>query len=91
MPIIPGAITPIRDTGVSAGLIWALLAGLAARMAHERMKGRAIAVAMVGTPLALSLGIPLGTWLGAAVGWRDVFVGLSVLALVLAGLARWLV
>lgn len=43
--------------GVSAGLLWALVAGYAARMAPEHLKGRAIAIAMVGTPLALSLGI----------------------------------
>jgi MFS family permease len=41
--------------GVSAGLIWALLAGYAARMVPEHRKGAAIAVAMAGTPLALSL------------------------------------
>src|SRR6478609_10593361 len=52
--------------GVSAGLLWALAAGYAARMVPEHQKGRAIAIAMVGTPLALSLGIPAGTFLGAA-------------------------
>ena len=46
--------------GVSAGLVWALLAGYAARMVPEEKKGRAIAIAMVGTPLALSLGVPDG-------------------------------
>ncbi|MCJ8355762.1 MFS transporter, partial [Novacetimonas hansenii] len=46
--------------GVSAGLLWALLAGYASRMVAPALQGRAIAVAMVGTPLALSFGIPLG-------------------------------
>ena len=69
--------------GVSAGLLWALLAGYAARMVPEHQKGRAIAIAMVGTPLALSLGVPAGTFLGQLVGWRMCFGLMSVLALLL--------
>jgi predicted MFS family arabinose efflux permease len=77
--------------GVSAGVIWALLAGYAARMAPPHLRGRAIAVAMVGTPLALSIGIPVGTWLGASVGWRMTFGALSALALALTICVRWIV
>lgn len=69
--------------GVSAGLLWALLAGYAARMVPAHQQGRAIAVAMVGTPLALSLGVPAGTFLGALVGWRACFGIMSVLAVLL--------
>jgi predicted MFS family arabinose efflux permease len=69
--------------GVSAGLLWALLAGYATRMVPEHQKGRAIAIAMVGTPLALSLGVPAGTFLGTLVGWRMCFGIMSLLALML--------
>ncbi|EIK96219.1 major facilitator family transporter [Pseudomonas sp. M47T1] len=69
--------------GVSAGLLWALLAGYAARMVPHQQKGRAIAIAMVGTPLALSLGVPAGTWLGGVLGWRLCFGLISVLTLLL--------
>jgi len=69
--------------GVSAGLLWALLAGYAARMVHEHQQGRAIAIAMVGTPLALSLGVPAGTFLGDLMGWRMCFGIMSLLALML--------
>ncbi|WP_052365074.1 MFS transporter [Halotalea alkalilenta] len=69
--------------GVSAGLLWALLAGYAARMVPEHQKGRAIAIAMVGTPLALSLGVPAGTFLGNLMGWRMCFGIMSALALAL--------
>ncbi|KHS69245.1 MFS transporter [Pectobacterium brasiliense] len=68
--------------GVSAGLLWALLAGYAARMVPEHQKGRAIAIAMVGTPLALSLGVPAGTFLGNVIGWRMCFGVMSGLAVV---------
>lgn len=74
--------------GVSAGLLWALLAGYAARMVPAHQQGRAIAIAMLGAPLALSLGVPAGTLLGAAIGWRACFGMMSVLALLLMAWVR---
>ena len=72
--------------GVSAGLAWSLLAGYARRMVAPQQQGKALALAMVGTPIALSLGVPLGTWLGGLVGWRTTFGLMSVLTL---GLIVW--
>jgi predicted MFS family arabinose efflux permease len=69
--------------GVFAGLLWALVAGHASRMAPEHLRGRAIAIAMVGAPIALSLGIPLSTVLGQAVGWRSAFGVMSALTVLL--------
>jgi len=75
--------------GISAGLLWALLAGYASRMVAPHLEGRAIAVAMVGTPLALSIGVPAGTFLGTLVGWRISFGIMSALTLVLIGWTCW--
>ena len=75
--------------GVFAGLLWALLAGYASRMVAPHLQGRAIAVAMLGAPLALSLGVPAGTFLGTAVGWRLSFAIMTGLTLVLLAWARW--
>ncbi|MBT2443241.1 MFS transporter [Streptomyces sp. ISL-36] len=69
--------------GVAAGLAWALLAGYARRLAPVHLQGKAIAVAMTGVPVALSLGVPAGTFLGAALGWQVTFLLMTVLALVL--------
>nr|WP_262380159.1 MFS transporter [Pseudomonas sp. WS 5146] len=69
--------------GVAAGLAWSLLAGYARRMVAPHQQGRALALAMVGTPIALSLGVPLGTWLGSLVGWRTTFGLMSALTLLL--------
>ncbi|CAM5284133.1 MFS transporter [Frigidibacter albus] len=71
--------------GVSAGLLWALLAGYAVRMSPPHLAGRAMAIAMAGTPLALSIGIPAGTFLGLLAGWRLTFGLLSLAALLLVG------
>lgn len=69
--------------GVSAGLAWSLIAGYARRMVPEHLKGKAMAVAMVGTPIALSLGVPLGTWLGSLLGWRVTFGLMSAFTIIL--------
>ncbi|MFI5587451.1 MFS transporter [Amycolatopsis sp. NPDC051758] len=69
--------------GVAAGVVWALLAGYARRLAPAGREGKAIAVVMAGIPLALSLGIPAGTFLGGLLGWRSAFGVMSVLAVVL--------
>ncbi|MDY7549471.1 MFS transporter [Pseudomonas veronii] len=69
--------------GVSAGLAWSLIAGYARRMVAPQLQGRALAVAMVGTPIALSLGVPLGTWLGGLMGWRMAFGLMSGMTLLL--------
>jgi predicted MFS family arabinose efflux permease len=69
--------------GVAAGLAWALLAGYARRMAPPGLEGKAIAVAMAGIPVALSLGVPAGTFLGQAVAWQAVFLVMSALAVAL--------
>jgi len=70
-------------TGAAAGLAWGLIAGHARRMVPVALQGRAMAVAMLGQPIALSLGLPIGTWLGALLGWRATFVVVTVVALLL--------
>ncbi|TKJ74206.1 MFS transporter [Pseudomonas koreensis] len=75
--------------GVFAGLLWALLAGYASRMVAPHLQGRAITVAMLGAPLALSLGIPAGTLLGTLVGWRQSFAIMTALTVVLVIWVRW--
>jgi predicted MFS family arabinose efflux permease len=69
--------------GIFAGLLWALVAGYAVRMVPEHLKGRSMTIAMVGIPLALSIGIPAFTFLASITGWRTVFGLMSGLALIL--------
>ncbi|MBK5534117.1 MFS transporter [Pseudomonas sp. TH08] len=75
--------------GVFAGLLWALLAGYASRMVAPHLQGRAITVAMLGAPIALSLGIPAGTLLGTMVGWRLSFAIMTGLTVLLVVWVRW--
>ncbi|HEY3712150.1 MAG TPA: MFS transporter [Amycolatopsis sp.] len=68
--------------GVAAGLAWALLAGYARGLAPEPLRGKAIALVMTGIPVALSFGVPAGTFAGDAFGWRAPFFAMTVLAVV---------
>lgn len=70
--------------GAFSGLLWGMLAGYARRIVAPELAGRALAIAMTGTPVALSIGTPLGTALGAAVGWRWTFIAVSILTLLTA-------
>lgn len=77
--------------GVFAGLLWALAAGYASRMVAPHQQGRAITIAMLGAPVALSVGIPAGTLLGAVTGWRLTFGLLSIATILLIGWILWAV
>lgn len=52
-------------------------------MVATHLQGRAMAIALVGTPIALALGVPAGTWLGDILGWRAAFGVMSALTVVL--------
>ncbi|MBX7469231.1 MFS transporter [Streptomyces sp. MAG02] len=71
--------------GVAAGLAWALLAGYARRLAPGHLQGRAIAIAMAGVPVALSLGVPAGTFLGKVATWQVAFLAMTGLTVALLG------
>ncbi|MGW7047745.1 MFS transporter [Streptomyces avermitilis] len=79
----PLTFTARLVAGVMGGTMWAMLAGYAARMVPVERRGRAIALVLAGITLALSLGVPAGTALADAVGWRTAFAGLAALALLL--------
>ena len=72
--------------GVAAGLIWSNIGGIAGRLVPENARGKAIAVALAGTPAALSLGLPAGTVLGDAAGWHATF---GVMAALCVALIAW--
>jgi predicted MFS family arabinose efflux permease len=74
---------------VAAGLGWGIIAGYARRMVVAPLRGKALAIAMVGTPLALSIGVPLGAMLGTTLGWRMAFGLMSITTLVLIGWVLW--
>ncbi|WP_157631344.1 MFS transporter [Catelliglobosispora koreensis] len=74
--------------GLTHGLFWAVLGGYAARLVSPERVGRAITIVSSGGAAAVLIGVPAGTSIGVAVGWRYTFAGLAVLGVVLALLAQ---
>ncbi|MFF4866165.1 MFS transporter [Streptomyces sp. NPDC001231] len=81
-PSLAVALVARLLAGAFAGLLWSMLAGYARRIVPERFAGRALAVAMAGTPIALAVGTPVGSWLGSVTDWRWAFGVMSALSVV---------
>lgn len=82
-PNFSTALVARAIAGAFSGLVWGILPGYARRLVSSQHAGRALAIAMVGTPVALSIGTPLGTLLGSVMGWRWTFALMSFAALIL--------
>lgn len=77
-------------TAVAHGSFFAIGATVAARLAPEGQASRAIAVMFAGLTLAMVIGVPLGSLIGNALGWRLPFFAVAVLAaLALLATAFW--
>jgi DHA1 family inner membrane transport protein len=68
--------------GLAHGVFWSVVGAYAAYLVPKEHLGRAVSIVLGGGSLAFVLGVPLGTALGAAFGWRLSFVGVAGLALV---------
>ena len=71
-------------TGLAHGLAGAVIGAYAAHLVPSRQLGRAIAITSGGGTAAFVLGVPLGTALGHAFGWRLAFLAIAGVLLVLA-------
>lgn len=81
-----GAVLGLRIlAAVGHGLFWSVLLVYAASIAPQGRASRAVAVVNSGPLLASAVGLPVGTTLSAALGWRPVTAVVAV-AMVLVGL-----
>ncbi|MBB6174377.1 putative MFS family arabinose efflux permease [Nocardiopsis mwathae] len=70
--------------GLGMGGVWALAGALAPRLVPERSVGAATATIFSGIAVASVLGVPIGAYIQALFGWRESFVAIAGLALVVA-------
>lgn len=70
--------------GAAHGVFWAVVTPYAARLVPPERLARAVAVVAAGATVATVAGVPLGTLLGAAVGWRASFAVIAGLVVVIA-------
>jgi predicted MFS family arabinose efflux permease len=69
--------------GLAHGLFWAVVGGYAAHLVPKHQLGRAVAITASGATAAFVLGVPLGTAIGHALGWRLAFAFMAGLILIL--------
>ncbi len=76
---------------VAAGVYMPAATALAGSIVAPDRRGRALATVHGGITLALALGVPFGSLIGASLGWRATFMCVGVLAgIVTLGVARGL-
>ncbi|MEU7136080.1 MFS transporter [Streptomyces sp. NPDC046261] len=75
--------------GAGMGGVWAVAAPLAVRLVPARSVGAATSLIFSGIAVASVLGVPAGTFLGEAAGWRTAFAAAGGLAVAVAA-ALWL-
>ncbi|MEA9608875.1 MFS transporter [Xanthomonas campestris pv. plantaginis] len=71
--------------GIAAGVVWPVICGYAIRLVSPAQMGRAVAITLAGSTVAMVAGLPLGTLLGEVLGWRATYAALSALALLVIG------
>ena len=80
-----GALLAVRILcGLTATLVNPVAAAAAAALVPPERRGRALAIVLAGLTLSFTLGIPLGSVVGDAFGWRATFLFSGALALLAA-------
>ncbi|MDP9862698.1 MULTISPECIES: MFS transporter [Streptosporangium] len=86
-PNYPVAVAARLIAGLGHGVLWSAMASYATRLVTADRAGRAVAVVFAANSAALTLGVPLGTVIGDAAGWRIPFAILAAIALLLVAAA----
>lgn len=92
--MVLGAIAPTYEVlvlsrvlaGAAHGVFWSVTAPYASRMVPPSQLARAISVTAAGGTVAFILGVPFGTALGHALGWRLAFAAVGGIVLVFLAL-----
>jgi predicted MFS family arabinose efflux permease len=69
--------------GVAHAIFFAVASAYTARLVPPHLVGRAVAILQTGGTMALVAGVPLGTAIGVALGWRAAFLVLALVGLLL--------
>lgn len=70
--------------GLAHGLFWAVVAAYSAHLVPKHQLGRAVAITAGGGAAAFVLGVPAGTALGHALGWRAAFAIIGAVVVIIA-------
>ncbi|MFJ6382381.1 MFS transporter [Kitasatospora sp. NPDC092039] len=88
-PSLPVMLAGRIVASLAHGAFFGIGSVVAADLVAPERKAGAIATMFTGLTVANIVGVPLGTFVGQAVGWRTTFVGVAALGVVgLLGIAR---
>ena len=76
-------------TALAHGAFFGIASVVAAGLVAQERRAQAVAVVFAGLTLANVLGVPLGTALGQAAGWRATFWVVTAIGLLAAGAIAW--
>ena len=68
--------------GLPHGAYFGVASLVAASLAPEGRKGRAVAMVMIGLSVANVVGVPGATWMGQHLGWRSAYWSVAALSIV---------
>lgn len=69
-------------TGLAHGVFFSIGSTIATSLVPKDKAASAIAIMFTGLTVALVTGVPLGTFIGQHVGWRETFLAVSALGLI---------
>jgi len=69
-------------TAFAHGVFFSIGATIAVQLVAPEKKGSAIALMFTGLTIAIVTGVPLGTFIGQAFGWRATFWGVAMLGVI---------
>lgn len=77
--------------GLPHGAFFGMGAVVASRLAEPGREARAVSMMFAGLTIANIVGVPLGTWMAHAIGWRFAFLAIAVIAVIAAGsIRKWM-
>jgi predicted MFS family arabinose efflux permease len=80
-PNLPMLLLGRMLLGIAFGGIWSFCAAVTMRLVPEALVPRALSLIFGGGGITTVVTVPIGSYLGSIVGWRAVFLGVTVLAL----------
>lgn len=83
-PTYPMMVVARVISGVASQAFFGVAVSLCVRLVDERIRGRAVGVAMNGLMLGTLLGLPLATLVGGRLGWQSAFWTISILTAIAA-------
>lgn len=77
--------------GLPHGAFFGMGAVVASRLAEPGREARAVSMMFAGLTIANIAGVPLGTYMAHAIGWRSAFLAIAVIAIIAAlSIRKWM-